>query len=321
MAGFVLEFERHIVELEDTIERLRALPSSSVISVDDQIEELERKATELRRKTFADLTPYQRAQISRHPQRPFTLDYISHLMEDWQELKGDRNFMDDPAIVTGLARFRGTNVVVVGHQKGRTTKENMHRNFGMPRPEGYRKALRIMSLAERFNRPIITFIDTPGAYPGIGAEERGQAEAIAKNILVMSKLGVPIIAFVIGEGGSGGALAIGVANRVIMLENAIYSVISPEACASILWRDSTKGAQAADALRFTAPDCKMLGAADEVVPEPLGGAHRGFNTTIADVGDVLERHLSELTPLSAQELRDHRYARFRKLGHMQTATA
>jgi acetyl-CoA carboxylase carboxyl transferase subunit alpha len=319
MAGFVLEFERHIVELEETIERLKALPTSGVISVEDQINELERKANELRRKTFADLSPYQRAQISRHPRRPFTLDYVSHLMEDWQELKGDRNYMDDPAIVTGLARFMGRGVVVIGHQKGRTTKENMHRNFGMPRPEGYRKALRIMSLAERFNRPILTFIDTPGAYPGIGAEERGQAEAIAKNILVMSKLRVPIIATVIGEGGSGGALAIGVANRVIMLENAIYSVISPEACASILWRDSTKGAQAADALRFTAPDCLKLGAADEVVPEPLGGAHRGAETTIAAVGECLKKHLGELLTMSSSELTDDRYNRFRKLGHVRSA--
>jgi acetyl-CoA carboxylase carboxyl transferase subunit alpha len=321
MAGFVLEFERHIVELEETIERLKALPTGGAISVEDQISELERKATELRRQTFADLTPYQRAQISRHPRRPFTLDYVDQLMTDWQELKGDRNYMDDPAIVTGLARFGGRGVVVIGHQKGRTTKENLHRNFGMPRPEGYRKALRIMSLAERFHRPIITFIDTPGAYPGVGAEERGQAEAIAKNILVMSKLGVPIIAVVIGEGGSGGALAIGVANRVVMLENAIYSVISPEACASILWRDSTKGAQAADALRFTAPDCLKLGAADEVVPEPLGGAHRGIEETVAAVGACISRHLAELSPLSPTELRDDRYDRFRKLGYVTTAPA
>ncbi len=320
MAGFVLEFERHIVELEDTIERLRALPTTGGISVDDQVAELERKATELRRKTFADLSPYQRTQISRHPRRPFTLDYVDALMTDWQELKGDRNFMDDPAIVTGLARFNGRGVVVVGHQKGRTTKENMHRNFGMPRPEGYRKALRIMSMAERFGRPIITFIDTPGAYPGIGAEERGQAEAIAKNILVMSKLKVPIISIVIGEGGSGGALAIGVANRVLMLENAIYSVISPEACASILWRDSTKGAQAAQALRCTAPDCLRLGAADEVVPEPLGGAHRGVDPTISAVGEALKRHLDELSALSQEDLRADRYDRFRKLGVVTTAT-
>jgi acetyl-CoA carboxylase carboxyl transferase subunit alpha len=314
MAGFVLEFERHIVELEETIERLRSLPEIAGIDVADQIGELERKATELRRKTFADLSPYQRAQISRHPRRPYTLDYVDHLMEGWQELHGDRNYKDDPAIVCGLARYRGRGVVVIGHQKGRSTKENMHRNFGMPRPEGYRKALRIMSLAERFGRPIITFIDTPGAYPGIGAEERGQAEAIAKNILVMSKLKVPIIAVVIGEGGSGGALAIGVANRVLMLENAIYSVISPEACASILWRDSTKGPQAADALRFTAPDCLKFGAADEIIPEPLGGAHRGPKVTMDAAGETLGRHFDALLELGPEAVRDDRYDRFRKLG-------
>ena len=314
MAGFVLEFERHIVELEETIERLRSLPETGGISVQDQIVELERKAKELRRKTFADLTPYQRAQISRHPQRPFTLDYVDHLMTDWQELHGDRNYKDDAAIVCGLAKFQGRGVVVIGHQKGRSTKENMHRNFGMPRPEGYRKALRIMSMAERFGRPIVTFIDTPGAYPGIGAEERGQAEAIAKNILVMSKLEVPILAFVIGEGGSGGALAIGVANRVVMLENSIYSVISPEACASILWRDSTKGPQAADALRFTAPDCLRLGAADEIIPEPLGGAHRGAVSVMDALGVSLAKHLGELSKLDGPGLRNDRYDRFRKLG-------
>ncbi len=314
MAGFVLEFERHIVELEDTIERLRSLPESTGINVSDQVTELERKAQELRRQTFADLSPYQRAQISRHPRRPYTLDYVDHLMEGWQELHGDRNFRDDPAIVCGLARYRGKGVVVIGHQKGRSTKENMHRSFGMPKPEGYRKALRIMSLAERFGRPIITFIDTPGAYPGIGAEERGQAEAIAKNILVMSKLRVPIISVVIGEGGSGGALAIGVANRVLMLENAIYSVISPEACASILWRDSTKGPQAADALRFTAPDCLKFGAADEIIPEPLGGAHRGPEVTMNATGQVLGRHFDALCAMGPDALRQDRYDRFRKLG-------
>ena len=314
MAGFVLEFERHIVELEETIERLRSLPEMAGIDVADQIGELERKATELRRKTFADLSPYQRAQISRHPRRPYTLDYVDHLMDGWQELHGDRNFKDDPAIVCGLARYRGRGVVVIGHQKGRSTKDNMHRNFGMPRPEGYRKALRIMSLAERFGRPIITFIDTPGAYPGIGAEERGQAEAIAKNILVMSRLTVPIIAVVIGEGGSGGALAIGVAHRVLMLENAIYSVISPEACASILWRDSTKGPQAADALRFTAPDCLKFGAADEIIPEPLGGAHRGAEVTMNAAGEALGRHFDALVKMGPEAVRADRYDRFRKLG-------
>jgi acetyl-CoA carboxylase carboxyl transferase subunit alpha len=320
MAGFVLEFERPIVELEDTIANLRALSSKGGIDVSDQIAALEKKAQDLRREVFQELSPYQRTQISRHPQRPYTLDYVAALCEGWEELHGDRNFMDDPAIVGGLARFRGVPLMVIGHQKGRSTKENVHRNFGMPRPEGYRKALRLMSLAERFGRPIVTFIDTPGAYPGIGAEERGQAEAIAKNILVMSRLKVPILSIVIGEGGSGGALAIGVANRVLMLENAIYSVISPEACASILWRDSAQAARAADALKYTAWDCLKLGVADEVMKEPLGGAHRDAAATIAAVGETLERQLGELRKLSPDELREDRYRRYRKLGVTEDVT-
>ena len=235
MSAFVLDFERPILGLEETISGLRELSERGGIDVADQIAQLEEKAGELRKEVFADLTSYQKAQISRHPRRPYTLDYLAALFDDFEELHGDRNFMDDAAIVGGLARFDGRAVMVIGHQKGRGTKDNVHRNFGMPRPEGYRKALRLMSLAERFRRPIITFIDTPGAYPGIGAEERGQAEAIAKNILEMARLTVPVIATVIGEGGSGGALAIGVANRVLMLENSVYSVISPEGCAAILF--------------------------------------------------------------------------------------
>ena len=314
MSSFVLDFERPIVELEQTISALRELADKGGIDVSDQIAALEAKAVTLRRDVFAELDPYQRTQISRHAQRPYLLDYLDALFEDWQELHGDRNYMDDPAIVCGLARFRGRAVVVIGHQKGRTTKENVHRNFGMPRPEGYRKALRLMSLAERFGRPILCFIDTPGAYPGIGAEERGQAEAIAKNILVMSGLDVPILATVIGEGGSGGALAIGVANRVLMLENSIYSVISPEACASILWRDSTMGARAAQALKYTAQDCLGLGVADEVLPEPLGGAHRDREATFAAVGEAIERHLDELVAIGAEGIAQDRYDRYRKLG-------
>ncbi len=234
-------------------------------------------------------------------------------------MHGDRNFMDDPAIVGGFARFRGRRVMVVGHQKGRGTKDNIHRNFGMPRPEGYRKALRLMSLAERFGRPILCFIDTPGAYPGIGAEERGQAEAIAKNILVMSRLKVPILAVVIGEGGSGGALAIGVANRILMLETSIYSVISPEGCASILWRDAAEAPRAASALRITAPDCLRLGAADGIVDEPLGGAHRDPETVMSSVADAIAQRLDELDGLSGEELRQDRYDRFRGLGVLATA--
>ena len=314
MSSFVLEFERPIVELEETIRGLRELSEKSGVDVEVQISQLEEKATALRREVFSDLDPYQRTQISRHPRRPYTLDYLDAIFEEFQELHGDRNFMDDEAIIGGLARFEGTAVMVIGHQKGRGTKDNVRRNFGMPRPEGYRKALRLMSLAERFNRPIVTFIDTPGAYPGIGAEERGQAEAIAKNILVMSRLQVPIIAIVIGEGGSGGALAIGVANRVLMLENAIYSVISPEACASILWRDSTLGPRAADALRFTAPDCLGLKVTEEVLPEPLGGAHRDWDMTFESVRDGLGRHLKELLAIPRDEISGDRYDRFRKLG-------
>ena len=314
MSSFVLDFERPIVELEDTIRGLRELSDKSGVDVSDQIAQLETKAQVLRADIFAELGPYQRTQISRHPKRPYTLDYVEHLFEDWQELHGDRNFMDDEAIVGGLARFEGRPVMVIGHQKGRTTKQNVRRNFGMPRPEGYRKALRLMSLAERFGRPIITFIDTPGAYPGIGAEERGQAEAIAKNILVMSRLEVPILTVVIGEGGSGGALAIGVANRILMLENAIYSVISPEACASILWRDSTQGPRAAQALKYTAQDCLRLNVCEEVLPEPLGGAHRDWDVTLASVKGGLSRHLNDLLEIPRSDIAQNRYDRFRTLG-------
>jgi len=314
VSSFVLEFERPIVDLENTIQGLRELSEKSGVDVGDQIEQLESKAQLLRAEVFAELGPYQRTQISRHPKRPYTLDYIDRLFEDWQELHGDRNFMDDEAIVGGLARFGGQAVMVIGHQKGRTTKQNVQRNFGMPRPEGYRKALRLMSLAERFGRPIITFIDTPGAYPGIGAEERGQAEAIAKNILVMSRLDVPILTVVIGEGGSGGALAIAMSNRILMLENAIYSVISPEACASILWRDSTQGPRASEALCYTAQDCLGLGVCEEVLSEPLGGAHRDWDAAFASVQDGLTRHLGDLLKIPRADIAADRYDRFRKLG-------
>ena len=314
MADFVLEFERPIVDLEETIQGLRDLAKRGGIDVDAQVAQLEAKASALRKEVFAELSPYQQTQISRHQQRPYTLDYLEEVFTDFQEFHGDRNYMDDQAIVGGPARFGGRSVMVIGHQKGRSTKENVVRNFGMPRPEGYRKALRLMSMAERFSMPIITLIDTPGAYPGIGAEERGQAEAIAKNILVMSRLKVPIISVIIGEGGSGGALAIAVANRVLMLENAIYSVISPEACASILWRDSTKGQVASEALKYTAPDCLRLKVVDEIIPEPLGGAHRGRAAIMESVRGVLDRHLSELVPLDPDALRQDRYDRFRSLG-------
>lgn len=310
----VLDFERPLVELRQRIEQLRALQDDNAVDLAASIAQLEEQHDALEAELFSGLSPWQRTQIARHPHRPFTLDYVSRLFEEWTELHGDRAGYDDHAIVTGMARFRGTPVVVVGHQKGRKTKENLFRNFGMARPEGYRKALRVMRLASDFGMPILTFIDTPGAYPGVDAEARGQAEAIARNILEMSRLKVPIVTVVTGEGGSGGALAIGVANRVLMLENSIYSVISPEGCAAILWRDRAEGPRAASALRVTAEDCRSLGVVDEVLPEPQGGAHRDPDTTMDAIGDALERHLGELTGLSAAELMAGRHDRFRAMG-------
>lgn len=314
---FVLEFEHPIVELDKRIDSLREIEESTGADLSASIAQLRAQSDKLRGRIFSALSPWQQAQLSRHPARPFTLDYVDRLMTDWVELHGDRAGHDDQAIVGGLARFRGTPVVVVGHQKGRNTKENLRRNFGMPRPEGYRKALRLMELAHRFRRPILAFIDTPGAYPGIDAEERGQAEAIARNILEMARFEVPILCCVVGEGGSGGALAVGVGNRVLMLENSIYSVISPEGCAAILWRDRAEGPRAAAALRITAKDCLRLGVVDEVVPEPPGGAHRGPEVAIDAVGDALARHLDQLRGLSGPQLREDRYQRFRKLGDIE----
>jgi acetyl-CoA carboxylase carboxyl transferase subunit alpha len=278
------------------------------------IDTLRRQSEKLQEQIFSSLSPWQRTLLSRHPGRPYTMDYAARLFTDWTELHGDRAGHDDRAIVTGLARFRGRPVVVIGHQKGRNTKENLQRNFGMPRPEGYRKALRAMQLGARFGRPILCFIDTPGAYPGVDAEERGQAEAIARNIMEMSTFGVPVLCAVIGEGGSGGALAIGVGNRLLMLENSVYSVISPEGCAAILWRDRAEAPRAAEALRITAADCLRFGVADEVVPEPAGGAHREPEVAIDALGQALERHLGELEGLSPAALREDRYCRFRDLG-------
>ncbi len=310
----VLEFERPISELNKRIEQLRKLEGADGVNLQVSIEQLEEQLVKLNKRIYSVLTPWQRAMIARHPNRPFLLDYVEELFTEWEELHGDRAGHDDAALVTGLARLAGIPVVIVGHQKGRNTKDNLHRNFGMARPEGYRKALRVMELANRFSLPIITFIDTPGAYPGIDAEERGQAEAIARNIMEMAALKVPIIAIVIGEGGSGGALAIGVANRVLMLANSVYSVISPEGCAAILWRDRAEGPKAAKALRITAEDCIKLEVVDEVVDEPLGGAHRHRETTINAVGEALLRHLKELQELSGDELVEDRYQRFRHLG-------
>jgi len=311
----MVALERPISELEKRIRELKQLSLDDAgVDVRDELLELERQVYKLRVEAYSDIDPWERTQISRHPQRPYTLDYIGRLCTEWTELHGDRLFMDDAPIIGGLARFDGMPVVIVGHQKGRNTRENLLRNFGMPRPEGYRKALRLMDLAERFNRPILTFIDTPGAYPGIDAEARGQAEAIAKNIMVMSKLKVPIIVTVIGEGGSGGALAIGVGNRVIMLENAIYSVISPESCAAILFHDQSKAPRAAKALKYSARDCLKLGVCDEVIKEPPGGAHLDFDPVVERLRKTLRRQLKALCQLSPEAVAEDRYNRFRQLG-------
>ncbi len=297
-----LDFERPVVELERKIEELV------------RVRLLAARARELQQEIFAELTAWQKVQLSRHPARPYTLDYIERLCEGFIELHGDRRFADDPAIVAGFATFEGTPVLVVGHQKGRSTKEKVQRNFGQPKPEGYRKALRLMELAARMRRPIICLVDTQGAYPGIDAEERGQAEAIAKNLEVMAGLPVPVVCAVIGEGGSGGALALGVANRILMMEYATYSVISPEGCASILWRDDSKKPEAAEAMKMTATDLLRLGVIDEIVPEAPGGAHRDHDLTARNLGDALRRNLAELLLQSPQKLRDDRYQKFRGIG-------
>ncbi len=317
----VLEFERPIIELRKRITALLEIESDTGSDLSASIDQLRRQAEQLQKQIFLNLTPWQRALLSRHPNRPYCLDYVEQLFTDWLEIHGDRAGFDDAAIVCGLARLNGRPVVVIGQQKGRNTKENLKRNFGMPRPDGYRKALRVMKLAARFGRPIITFIDTPGAFPGIDAEERGQAEAIARNILEMATFEVPIVCCVTGEGGSGGALALGVGNRVVMLENSIYSVISPEGCAAILWRDRAEGPRAAEALRLTAGDCLRLGVVDEVIGEPAGGAHRDPQEAIAAVGASLAYHLDALKGMSGAELRADRYERYRRLGEFEVANA
>ncbi len=309
----VLDFERAVVELERKIAELRRIASASS-DFDREVKALEAQVEGLQREIFADLTPWQTVLLSRHPGRPYTNDYLARLVTDFVELHGDRRFADDPAIVGGLGWFDGMPVLCLGHQKGRTTRENVVRNFGMPKPEGYRKALRLMETAARFGRPILCFIDTTGAYPGLDAEERGQAEAIAKNLEVMSALPVPIVAAVIGEGGSGGALALGVADRILMLEYAVYSVISPEGCASILWRDDDRKADAAAAMKMTARDLQRLGVVDEVVREAPGGAHRDFDLTASNLGQSLRKHLAELVALPAPRLLELRYEKYRALG-------
>ncbi len=307
-----LEFEKPLLELENRIAELRA--SDDALGARDEVAKLEERLARQQQRVYSSLTAWQRTQIARHPKRPHTLDLVNLLLEDWVELHGDRVFGDDKAIVGGLATFDGEPVVVIGHQKGRDTRENIARNFGMPHPEGYRKALRLMELAAKFGKPIITFIDTPGAYPGLGAEERGQAEAIARNLREMAGLPTPVICVVTGEGGSGGALAIGVGNRVLMLEYAIYSVISPEGCAAILWGDGTKASEAAELMRVAAPDLLKLGVIDAVVPEPVGGAHRNWDATAASLRAALRDHLWQLKSRSEAELIEERQEKFRRIG-------
>jgi acetyl-CoA carboxylase carboxyl transferase subunit alpha len=309
-----LEFEKPIAELEKKIEELTLFTSNGGIDLEEEILKLQKKSDQLLAEIYSKLSPWQKVQISRHPNRPYTLDYIEAVFSDFVEMHGDRGFGDDPAIVCGLAKLEGAPVVVIGHQKGRTLKERVHRNFGQPNPEGYRKALRLMRFAEKFNRPLITFIDTPGAYPGISAEERGQGESIARNLSVMSTLKTPVISIVIGEGGSGGALAVGVADRVIMLEHATYSVISPEACAAILWNNGAKASEAAELLKLTAQDLFQMKVIDEMVEEPIGGAHRDPRRVAELVKEAISRNLNEIRSINFADLVKLRYDKFRKLG-------
>jgi acetyl-CoA carboxylase carboxyl transferase subunit alpha len=316
-----LEFEKPLLELERKIEELKSSAAEGGRAAAGDLAELERKADALRREIYAGLTPYQRVQLARHPRRPYPLDYIERCCTDWTELHGDRHFGEDPAMVGGLALLEGRPIMVIGQQKGRDTKENLMRRFGMPNPEGYRKALRLMQLAERFGIPVVTLVDTPGAYPGLGAEERGQAEAIAVNLREMARLRVPIVTVIIGEGGSGGALAVAVSDVVLMFENAIYSVISPEGCASILWRDGKKGPQAAEALRLTAGDLEALGVIDGILSEPLGGAHRVPEAAAATLKQAVLGHLKRLSGVRPSERVAQRLLKFRRMGVFHEGTA
>ncbi len=314
MAVSFLDFEQPIAELEAKIEELGHVTSDSEVNIEEEIARLRAKSSALTKSIFASLTPWQITQLARHPQRPYTLDYIGAICSDFHELHGDRMYADDAAIVGGVARLAGEPVMILGHQKGRDTKERVRRNYGMPKPEGYRKALRLMKLAERFQLPLITLIDTPGAYPGVGSEERGQSEAIARNLFEMSMLRTPIVTVVIGEGGSGGALAIGVCDRLLMLQFSTYSVISPEGCASILWKSAEKKDVAAEALNLTADRLLDLGLVDEVLPEPLGGAHRDAAAMSAQLRDAIERHVKQLSGLDRQALLEQRLARIAAFG-------
>ncbi|AUN94076.1 acetyl-CoA carboxylase carboxyltransferase subunit alpha [Pseudazoarcus pumilus] len=312
-----LDFERPVAELEEKIAQLRFVQDDPAVDLSGEIARLEKKSESLTRDLYAKLTPWQISQVARHPQRPYTLDYVREVFTDFRELHGDRSYADDQAIVGGLARFNGASCVVIGHQKGRDTKEKIARNFGMPRPEGYRKAMRLMRLAEKFNLPIFTFVDTPGAYPGIGAEERGQSEAIGRNLYVMAELKVPIISTVIGEGGSGGALAIAVGDQVLMLQYSTYSVISPEGCASILWKSPDKASAAAEAMGITAERLHGLGLIDRVVPEPVGGAHRDYGAMAASLRKALQESLRQVADLDVDELLERRFDRLMSHGRFK----
>jgi acetyl-CoA carboxylase carboxyl transferase subunit alpha len=313
------DFEAPLKRLRARLEELKGYPDSPAKQRD--VQKLRQKLEKLSAEIYGNLSPWQKTLVARHPLRPFTLDYVRVLIRDFVELQGDRAFADDPAIVAGFGFFGDRPVAVIGHQKGRDTKEKIRRNFGMPRPEGYRKAERIMKLAEKFRRPVLAFVDTPGAYPGLDSEERGIAEAIAANLMVMSRLETVLLAIVIGEGGSGGALGIAIADAVLMLEHAVYSVISPEGCAAILWKDQAKAREAAEAMRITAADCKALGVVDEVIPEPPGGAHSDPLTMIERVGLRLDDHLSRLAPLPLDQLLEARYRKFRSIGAWEEAAA
>lgn len=312
-----LDFEQPIAELQAKIDELRNVGSDNAINLDEEIQRLQVKMRQQIKSIFSDLSPWQVSQLSRHPLRPYTLDYVEKIFDEFHELHGDRAFADDHAIVGGLARFRQRPIMFIGQQKGRDTKAKVFRNFGMPRPEGYRKALRLMNMAARFRLPLLTFIDTPGAYPGVGAEERGQSEAIAKNLQVMSMLPVPVICTIIGEGGSGGALAIGVGDRVNMLEYSTYSVISPEGCASILWKDAANAEEAATNLGITSDRLKAMGLIDEIIPEPLGGAHKEPDEVARRIADCIERQLDDLSNLAVEKLVETRYQRLLSYGEFQ----
>jgi len=315
MAGLILEFEKPILELEQKIEEMKALSTTDGIDLTQEIQKAEERKQKLIQKIYANLNRWQRVQLARHPDRPYALDYIERMAEDFIELHGDRHFADDKAIITGLATIGSRKLMIIGQQKGKNMKDNLYRNFGMPHPEGYRKALRVMKLAEKFDRPIVCLIDTPGAYPGIGAEERGQAEAIARNLFEMAELRVPILIVIIGEGASGGALGIGIGDRIVLLENTWYSVISPEGCASILFRDASKAPIAAEAMKVTASDLYDLGIADEIVPEPAGGAHRNPDAMAEILKDVILRYLDELCVLPKDRLVEQRIDKYAKMGY------